>query len=63
MKKIKMFAKETNATVLKNSLRWHGPPKAPENGLTIPFSDLGRTTNGGIFRISMHPSQKNTLIE
>lgn len=62
MNKVKKFAKETNATILFNSLYWSGPPEAPQNGLTIPFSDLGRTVDGVPFRVSLRPDEKNTLL-
>lgn len=61
--KIKNFAEKSGGEIIGNhSIRWPGPEEAPQNSLTIPLFDLGRTVDGVPFRISLYPGQTNTLI-
>ncbi len=60
--KVRQFAVETRARMTKEGLFWAGPPEASENSLFIPYSDLGRTESGTMYRVSLSPAKKNTLV-
>lgn len=63
MANVRRLAKETGAEILPDGLRWPGPPEATQDSLTIPFDDLGRGEDGGIFRVSLCPHKTNILLE
>lgn len=62
MQKVKQFAMKTGVKIENDCLHWDGPREAPQNGLTIPISDLGRTSEGMMYRVSIRPNIKNTLL-
>lgn len=64
MDKVKKFAEETGAELLEEGLQWPGPDETPENSLIIPYSDLGRTSDGLMYRMSLSTRSylENTLL-